>query len=182
LAELQRMCEETPSTNAAQWQPRLREILASTSPSARVALIGVGHPMRGDDFVGSFIIKTLLKDVRTDKVILFDAEDGVEWMISKIGKLNLRHLIIIDACEMNMTPGQVALIPLGETDYPFFTTHGIPLKLLTSKLLPNVESSILAIQPGRMGLNEKLSPAVSIAARSILNLVATTLRESEFNV
>jgi hydrogenase 3 maturation protease len=136
--------------------------------------------MRGDDYVGSFIVKKLLNEIRTQKVILFDAEDGVEWVISKVGRPNLRHLIIIDACEMNTKPGEVALIPLAKTDYPFFTTHGIPLKLLTSKLLPDVDASILAIQPGRMGLNEELSPEVSVAATSILALIANAVKESEW--
>jgi hydrogenase maturation protease len=101
-------------------------------------------------------------------------------VISKIGRPNLRHLVIVDACELNRPPGEVALIPLAKTNYPFFTTHGIPLKLLTSNLLPDVEASILAIQPGRMGLNEDLSPAVSAAASAILKLIEMVVKESEW--
>ena len=172
------MCEGTLST-AAVWQPRLRDILSSSSPSARVALIGVGHPMRGDDYVGSFVIKTLMQRVKTDKVIFFDAEDGLEWTISKLAKSNLRHIIVVDACEMNATPGDIALIPLANTDYPFFTTDGIPLKLLASKILPYVETSILAIQPERMGINGHLSPLVSAAATAISRFIEETLRRIE---
>jgi len=135
--------------------------------------------MRGDDFVGSFIVKTLMGKIRRDDVILFDAEDGIEWVTSKIAGFRLRHLILLDACQMNAAPGEAALIPLAETDYPFFTTHGIPLKLLANKLLPSVDTSILAIQPGRMGLNEPLSPQVLAAANSISDLVAETLKESD---
>jgi hydrogenase 3 maturation protease len=137
--------------------------------------------MRGDDFVGSFIVKTLKKKVSRVEIALFDAEDGVEWLISKIAESNPNRLILMDACEMNVSPGEVALIPLAETNYPFFTTHGIPLKLLASRLLPFVETWILAIQPGRMGLNEGLSPAVLAAANSISNLIASTLKESGSN-
>jgi hypothetical protein len=60
------MYEGTLST-AAEWEPRLRKLLASSSPSARVALVGVGHPMRGDDYVGSFIVKKLLRETRRRK-------------------------------------------------------------------------------------------------------------------
>jgi hydrogenase maturation protease len=132
--------------------------------------------MRGDDFVGSFIVKTLMKNARTAKIALFDAEDGIEWLISKIAESNPKRMILLDACEMNASPGEVALIPLAETNYPFFTTHGIPLKLLASKFLPFVETWILAIQPGRMELNESLSPAILSAVTSISNLVATTMK------
>jgi len=172
------MCEKTLSTDA-NWRPRLREILTSASPTEKVALVGVGHPMRGDDFVGSFIVKTLMKRIRTGDVVLFDAEDGVEWITSKIAAFNLRHLVLLDACQMNLDAGEVALVPLAETSYPFFTTHGIPLKLLVNELLSSVETSILAVQPGRMGLNETLSPPVSAAADAISNFVISTLNESE---
>jgi len=175
MAELERVYEDTLSISA-DWQRRLREILATSSPSARVALVGVGNPMRGDDSVGSVIAKDLIKRVKTDRVIFFDAEDGIEWMISKLRKSSLRRLILIDACEMNTRPGEIALVPLAKTDYPFFTTHGIPLKLLASKLLPGIEASILAIQPSRMSLAGGLSPAVSAAATSISNFIVTTLR------
>ena len=180
MAVLERMLGKTLSTDA-NWQFQVREILASASPTERVALVGVGHPMRGDDFVGSFIVKTLMKKIRMDEVLLFDAEDGIEWVISKIAESNPNHLILLDACQMNANPGEVVLIPLAETDYPFFTTHGIPLKLLVGKLLPSVETSILAIQPSRMGLSENFSPAVAAAAASISNLIVATLKGSGLN-
>ena len=168
------MVEETLSTTT-DWQSRLREMLCSSSPSARVAVVGVGHPMKGDDYVGSFIIKSLMRQIRTDKVILFDAEDGVEWVISRLGRSNLRVLIIIDACEMNARSGDVALVPLAATNYPFFRRQGIPLKLLTSKLLPKVEAWFLAVQRDRLGLNKELSQPVSSAARLISGVIAATL-------
>jgi hydrogenase 3 maturation protease len=178
MAVLERMYAKTLSTDA-NWQSRLAKILTAASPTSKVALVGVGHPMRGDDFVGSFIVKDLMKKLRNSNVILFDAEDGIEWVTSKIAAFNLRHLILLDACQMNADPGEVALIRLAETSYPFFTTHGIPLKLLVSKLLPSVETSILAIQPGRMGLNEHLSPEVLAVANGISNFVVAALNGSE---
>jgi hydrogenase maturation protease len=142
-------------------------------------MIGVGHPMRGDDYVGSFIVKTLMKGIRTDRVIFFDAEESIEWTISKLAKTPLRRVVVVDACEMNLPAGEIVLVPLADTDYPFFTTHGIPLKLLAGKLLPNVHAFILAIQPGRMGLNARLSPAVFASANLVSQVIGTILWEVE---
>jgi len=176
LAVLERMYEETLSTDA-DWQPQLGKIFETATPTQKVALAGVGHPMRGDDFVGSLIIKGLMKKrIQTDRLVLFDAEDGIEWVLSRIREPNPKHLILLDACEMNASPGKIALIPLARTNYPFFTTHGIPLKLLATKLLPSVDTFILAIQPSQMGYNEGLSPAVQAAALSISKFIETTLR------
>ena len=180
---MERMCTRTLSTHA-NWQPKLREILASASPSARVALVGVGHPMRGDDYVGSFIVKALMEGRRVNDVILFDVEDSIEWMIQKIAESNPRHVVLIDACEMNLRAGEISLLPLAETSYPFFTTHGIPLKLLANKFLPNAETWILAIQPERMefdGDRTTLSPEVLVSASSVSNFIASTLEERRPN-
>jgi len=175
---LERVFEETLSTNA-DWQPQLRGMLDGATPTQKVAFVGVGHPLRGDDYVGSFIIKALMKKrIQTDKLVLFDAEDGVEWVMSRIREPNPRHLVLLDACEMNARPGKIALIPLAETDYPFFTTHGIPLKLLVTNLLPSVDTSILAIQPGRMEFNASISDAVLTAASTITNFIAAALRRN----
>lgn len=144
-------------------------------------MVGVGHPMRGDDYVGSFVAKILMEKIRSKGVVLFDVEDYLEFMISKITASNPKHVILVDACEMNASPGQVALIRLAETEYPFFTTHGIPLKLLAGKLLPDAETWLLAIQPERMEFNEALSPAVFTAATSISSLIAETLMGGEAN-
>jgi len=176
---LERMCTRTLSTHA-NWQPQFREIIASASPSARVVLVGIGHPMRGDDYVGSFIVKALVDRNRVNDVILFDVEDSIEWVILKIAKSNPRHMILIDACEMNLKAGEVSLIRLAEMSYPFFTTHGIPLKLLANKFLPNAETWILAIQPERMEFNgdrTTLSPEVLASASSVSNFIASTLEE-----
>ena len=181
MAVLERTYDETPSTHA-NWQPQLKKILGSVTSTRKAALVGVGHPMRGDDFVGSYIVKDLMKKkVPTERLVLFDAEDGIEWVMSRIREPNPEHLIVLDACEMNRNPGEVALIPLAQTDYPFFTTHGIPLKLLVSKLLPCVNTSILAVQPGQMRLNGDLSSEVLAAASSISSFFEMTLKEDGFN-
>jgi hydrogenase maturation protease len=137
--------------------------------------------MRGDDYVGSFIAKTLMDEIRVGGVVLFDVEDRIEFMVSKVAACNPKHVILIDACEMNLSAGEVALLPLAETEYPFFTTHGIPLKLLASKLMPDAETWILAIQPERMEFNGTLSPAVLAAANSISNFIESALKERQAN-
>jgi hydrogenase maturation protease len=136
--------------------------------------------MRGDDYVGSFIAKALMNVARANDVILFDVEDSIEWVILKIAKCTPKHVILIDACEMNLDAGEVSLIPLAETNYPFFTTHGIPLKLLATKFIPKAETWILAIQPQLMqftGAQSTLSSPVLAAANSVSKFIGSILEE-----
>ena len=178
MAELERIHEETPSTTV-KWQVQLSDLLTSSSPTSKVALVGVGHPFRGDDYVGSFIIKTLMNECRAESIGFFDAEDGVEMAVSRIAKFRPKHVLFIDACEMNASPGHVALISVADTNYPFFTTHGIPLKLLASQFLSDSEVRVLAIQPEHMEVGDHLSPRVNDSAAYISSFIAATLKEAD---
>jgi hydrogenase 3 maturation protease len=165
-------------STTVKWRAQLRELLTSSSPTSKLALVGVGHPLRGDDYVGSFIVKTLLNECKAESIRFFDAENGVEMVVSRISKFNPKHVVFVDACEMNARPGDVALIPVAETDYPFFTTHGIPLKLLASQLLSKSEAWVLAIQPEHMEVGDHLSPRVNESAAYVSSFIAATLKEA----
>lgn len=166
--------KQTASTVDA-WQVRLKELWRSSS-SQSVVFIGVGHPLRGDDYVGSYIVKEVMKRSKNRRnVHLFDAEGSVETVIAKVVELKPSHVIFIDACEMNGQPGETQLISIDQTDYPFFTTHGIPLKLLAQKMLSESETWVLAIQPKQVEFSDRLSPEVQEAGKSISGYILTRL-------
>jgi len=143
-------------------------------------LVGVGHPLRGDDYVGSLIVKNLtgyFDDQLPDGVYLFDAEEDVEAVIGKLAEVAPRHVIFIDACEMKLRPGETQLLPIAETSYPFFTTHGIPLKVIADQLLPMSAAWVLAIQPKHTEFIEELSAEVREASASISRFLIEILEE-----
>ena len=178
MATLGQQQERTASTE--NWQIQLSELLSSCSSDARLAIVGVGHPMRADDYVGSYTVKTVME--ATDGALpegayLFDAEDSVEALIGNLTKLGLRHVIFIDACEMGLRPGEANLLPVAETSYPFFTTHGIPLKVLAERLLSESKVWILAIQPNQTGLDVSLSQEIQLTASNLSKLITRSLIE-----
>jgi len=178
LATLEQQQERMASTE--NWQTQLRELLSSCSPEARLAIVGVGHPMRGDDYVGSYTVKAIMD--ATDGTLpegsyLFDAEDSVEALIGTLAKLGLKHVIFIDACEMGMPPGETTLLSVAETSYPFFTTHGIPLKVLAERLLSESKVWVLAIQPKQTGFDVSLSKEIQLTATNVSELITRGLVE-----
>lgn len=166
-------------TNSAEtWQVQLKELLNSCSQEAKVALVGVGHPLRGDDYVGSYTVKATIEatgGTLPQGTYLFDSEDNVEAQITRLAGLGLKHVIFIDACEMQLRPGQVNLLRVSNTSYPFFTTHGIPLKVFAERLLSESEVWVLAIQPKRTEFGENLSPEIRHTAVTISKFIATNL-------
>jgi hydrogenase 3 maturation protease len=142
----------------------------------------MGHPLRCDDFAGSYLVKKLI--ARPSRklpagVYLFDGQDNVEVLISKIADLEPEHVIFVDACEMGTKPGEIRLISVNQTSYQFFTTHGVPLKLLAEQLLSTSKVWILAIQPKQTDFGEHLSPEILAAADSVSDFFATILKERD---
>jgi hydrogenase 3 maturation protease len=184
LATNRRVGEQTTST-MTNWQQHVRQLLRSASSINSVALVGVGHPLRGDDYVGSQIVKTLTEHLESelpDGLHIFDAEDDVEAVTTRLADLAPRHVIFIDACEMKLKPGETQLLPIEETSYPFFTTHGIPLKVLVEQLLPKSQAWVLAIQPKQIEFSEELSPEVHESSLSVSRFLIRTLEEEESSV
>jgi hydrogenase maturation protease len=178
LATLEQQQEMEASTE--NWKAQLRALLGSCSPDARLAIVGVGQPMRADDYVGSYTAKAVLE--ATDGALpegayLFDAEDSVEFLVGALAKLKLRHVIFIDACEMGLPAGEASLLSVEETSYPFFTTHGIPLKVLAERLLSESQVWVLAIQPKETQFGEALSREVQLAASNISEFIIQSLME-----
>ena len=177
----ERISRQTTSTESA-WRLELKKIAASTSSTRKVALVGMGHPLRCDDFAGSYLVKKLIARANQKLpagVYLFDGEDNVEVLISKIADLEPEHVIFVDACEMRAKPGEIQLISVNQTSYPFFATHGVPLKLLAEQLLPKSKVWILAIQPKQTDFGEHLSPEILAAADSVSDLFAAILKERD---
>lgn len=143
----------------------------------------MGHPLRSDDHVGSYVVKTLIEEAKDILlgIRLVDAEDNVEALITKIADLQPEHVVFIDACEMKGNPGQTQLISVTQTTYPFFTTHGIPLKLIAERLLPDSRVWILAIQPKNTDFGETLSAEVQCAADSISKFIMKLAHEECIN-
>ena len=162
--------------NITDWQVKLSNLLLASSEQ-KIVFIGVGHPLRGDDYVGSHVVKELIKHVesKSTNVDFLDAEDSVESVITKAYQAKPKHIIFIDSCEMNVQPGKIHLISVSETDYPFFTTHGIPLKLLSERLMPQSEAWVLAIQPKQVEFSENMSSEVNEAAMLVSQFIMKML-------
>jgi hydrogenase maturation protease len=180
LAKLVPPEQKTASTEP--WQNQLSEILGGHRPvGVKVVLVGVGHPQRSDDYVGSCVVKRVIDAIHSATLgdtYLIDAEDNVEALISKIHAIRAKHVIFIDACQMRLKPGTVNLLAIEETSYPFFTTHGIPLKLLAEKLLRESKVWILAIQPKTTDFGETLSKELNETAVAISNVITASLEAS----
>ena len=124
-----------------------------------VLILGVGNRSRGDDGVGSYLIKRLKNKVN---IPLLDAGDVPEKCISQIESSGANIVLIVDAVDFNAGPGEIALIDFADIKQNKVSTHSANLDLLF-KVIPKSrrpETLLVAIQPGSMSMGNGLSEAV----------------------
>lgn len=164
-----------PSAGAVEeMEMRLREIR-----TRRLAIIGVGNSMKGDDFAGSLVAKKLMNisNQAVHRSLVLDAEDAPENFTEEIRAFKADTVIFIDSTVMGTPPGTVRLVSLDETEYPYFSTHNVPLKLLGT-VMGDVESAFLiGIEPRTTEFGEQMSAEVKAACTQVAQTVYKVIAE-----
>lgn len=127
---------------------------------AAVAVLGVGSELRGDDVAGMLVAESLHKSSpKINKKIKFKVFLGgtaPENFTGGIKEFNPSHLIIVDTAEAGLRAGAVTVFDPDETANVSFSTHSLPLKIMSDYLRAYINCSIIiiGIQPKSMKFGE----------------------------
>lgn len=153
---------EITSRLAALWQS-----------SRKIVFLGVGSPLRADDSVGLFIVEQLQSAlmIPPDKEVhFFLGESAPENFSGEIRKICPDTLVIIDAANIGTEPGTAVLIDRNEIGGVSFSTHMLPLKILTDYLVTvtGCEVMVVGIQPKLLEFAYPISDEVKTAAEKVV--------------
>lgn len=118
----------------------------------KLVIMTIGNVLLSDDGVGPMIYKELAYSLRSESVLLINAELNPENYLKKIIEFVPSHIIIIDAIESNLKPGTVLFFKKDEIEDELFlhsSTHMISILHLNEYLierLPKVKILNLGIQ------------------------------------
>ena len=145
----------------------------------KLAVLGIGNPLRGDDAVGLRIIQDLLGRLPKN-VLLLECGMAPENYLGKIEEFKPSHVLMVDAAQINEKAGASRLIPVEEIAGTALSTHTLPLSFLAEILKQNVKAKVilLGIQPKSIELREGLSPKLREASRRIAELIAEAVKEA----
>ena len=161
-----------PTAGPRPWQAVLRSALSEEGSEAN--LVGVGNPLRGDDGAGLEVVRRLRSRLREgpSRVKVHPAESMPERLLSRLAIASAK-VVIFDAVEASLPPGEIVCSPLGRTSYGFFATHNVPLKLIPG-LEPGLDSFyIVGIQPKSLEVGEGLTDEVEKAVDEVVSFVAS---------
>lgn len=109
----------------------------------------IGNREGGDDAVGPYIADKLMQE--KGDIVVLDCGTIPENFTSVVKNNNPQNLIIIDAVEMGLNPGEIRIVPKEKIGVMHISTHGIPISVLINYLERYIENIIfIGIQPENM--------------------------------
>ena len=150
----------------------------------RVAVLGIGNELNGDDGVGVLVarrLKALLAGCPdlAERVAVFEACTAPESFSGPLRRFAPDLVILVDAAYLEKEPGAVEWIDWRNTEGFSASTHGLPPTLFAKFLMADLgcRVSLVGIQPVHLDFDRPMSEEVFAAAER----VAQQLFESGFN-
>lgn len=134
----------------------------------------IGNPQGGDDAVGPYIAKKL-KELNINAI---DCGTTPENYTSVVKQINPKKLIIIDAADMGLKPGEIRIVPKEKIGVMTISTHGIPTSVLMNYLEKYIKEVILiGIQPQNISgeMTTKIKEKARFLVESIKDKKINTL-------
>lgn len=127
----------------------------------------IGNREGGDDAVGPYIADKL-----KDDFTVLDCGTVPENYTSVVKKQNPDNLIIVDAVDMGLEPGEIRIVPKEKIGVMHISTHGIPISVLIGYLEQYVENIIfIGIQPKTM--SGEMTETVRKSGDKLVELIKT---------
>ena len=154
----------------------LKEALKNKLINAgRIALLGIGSELRGDDAAGvkAAVKLKILEKKRKNAFRVFEGFDAPENLTGEIKSYNPTHLIIIDTLDAGKIPGAISLVNPEDIEGISFSTHRMPLNIFTNYLEKSTGCKIIiaGIQPESLEPMQKLTKRVSKAVKEIVKII-----------
>lgn len=157
---------------------------SSLAGAGKLAVLGIGSDLRGDDGAGILVVEKLQNSLSKLKkrppVRIFIGGTAPENLTGEIKRYKPSHIIIVDTADFKEKPGTVILLdPQDVGGGVSFTTHKMPARILVDYLQKSFPCNviIIAIQPKNVDFGKPLTRAVEGSAKEVAlalsDLIAT---------
>ena len=158
-------------------------LTAAIAGGSKVAFLGVGSPLRADDSVGLYItgeLKSRLTAHSGQELLFCLGESAPENFSGEIRNFGTTHLVVVDAADFGEAPGTMRVIDKDQIGGTSFSTHMMPLKMLTDYLVMTTgcQVFVVGVQPQRLAFGQLISEPVQKAADEFLERFITNWQKA----
>jgi hydrogenase 3 maturation protease len=162
---------------------KLETALKQTLENARrVAVLGIGSELRGDDVAGILTARQIEKNTKgkttAPQVRVFIGETAPENLTGEIKRFQPTHLIIIDAADLDSEPGHIKVLNPDTIGGTSFCTHSLPIKVMADYLLQSFDCQVITIgiQPKTLTVGARPSKEILKAAKQLSATITKLLK------
>lgn len=131
-------------------------------------ILGIGNTLHGDDGVGNYIAAQF----RARGWNSIDCGTMPENFTSVVRRHHPEILLLIDATDLSLSPGQFRIVKEDQIEDVSTGTHNMPLSFLMKYLSESAGRVLfIGIQPEHLGDEEGLSPAVKEGAERLMTML-----------
>jgi hydrogenase 3 maturation protease len=174
---------EMKPMSPASWQSQLAQTLNDLKAQhperkPRVAVVGVGHDLVGDDAAGLVVARQLQPQVDGhDHLTVMDGGTAPENQTGALRRIAPDLVLLVDAAQMNEAPGTVRWLQWQATTDLGASTHTIPPYILATYLVNEIGCIVvlIGIQPQSLVVDTPLSGPVQKAVTHLIDSLRDTL-------
>lgn len=159
------------------WQSLLNQWM-KTHKQPRLAVVGIGHELCGDDAAGVLVARALQPVLAAKQdILVLDAGHMPENATSTLRRFAPDLVLMVDAAQLGEQPGAVHWLPWRQTSGLSASTHTVPIHLIAQYLNAELgcDVALLGIQPARVDFDTELTPEVRNTIASIVQTLADML-------
>jgi hydrogenase 3 maturation protease len=140
----------------------------------KVAVCGIGNPLRADDGAGPAVIEKLQSCLKSEDVLLLDCGSTPENQLKTIQNFRPDRIVIIDAVDIKKPAGTVETIDTKKIAGEMMSTHKLPISLFIKYLQRSLDSEIIfiGVQPKTTLFGEQMSRECAGAVEKAAEIVA----------
>jgi hydrogenase 3 maturation protease len=145
---------------------------------ARVAILGVGNELNGDDGAGVRVVKELSARLpATPGVLLINGGTAPENYTGPLRRFRPDLVLEVDAAALGEVPGTARWVDWQEADGLSASTHTLPPSVLAKYLIAELgcQVALIGIQPSSLEMGQPLSPGVERATTELADALCAWL-------
>jgi hydrogenase 3 maturation protease len=168
----------------SSWQKQLRQIithLAQNKLSPRIAIVGIGNQLNGDDAFGPRVVQALqawqAHSTSLHPLLLVQADQAPENFTGKLRQFSPDLVILVDSAQIGAPPGEIAWLPWEDTAVLSASTHTLPISVFSSYLYRELGSRVvlLAVQGLHFEVGQPLSKPLFLAKNRIVRTLKSIM-------
>ncbi len=145
----------------------------------RLAVLGVGHELRGDDAAGLAVARGL-RPFANEQFLVVEAGHAPENHTATVRRFAPTLVLLVDAAQMDEPPGTVRWLAPADITGISASSHTLPLHMLARFLQADLgcEVALLGIQPADTSLGAPLSERVETAVSAVIQALTACWQEN----